>query len=532
MTTKPWIAHWPADVPLNLEYPKIPLYQLVKESAEAFPSTTAYVFEDERTSYEQYYTQIERFATVLHSLGVRYTDKVALYLPNIPSYLISYFAVNRIGAIVVPCNAAYREKEIGFILKDSEAETIIVLEESYPVVENVREESSLKNVIIVGKETFPNTLSFSELLSNTESNPPVIDLQSEDIAVLGYTGGTTGIPKGALLTNLNLVSNAIAFTNWFYFEKGKESTIAVLPLTHIFGMTCAMTGPFSSAGTVFLMPKFHPGKLLELISTYKITYFPCVPTAFIALLHYPELENFDLNSLRFALSGGSSLPVQVMKEFADKTGVNLLEGYGLTEAAPVTHLSPITRKKGGSIGIPIIDIIARVVDDSGIELPIGERGELAIRGPNVMKGYWKKPEETKNTLVNGELRTGDIATMDEEGYFFIVDRKKDLINVSGYNVYPRDVEEVLYEHPKVKTAAAIGVPDEYRGEKVKAYIVLKEGQNATEEEIIKFCEEKIAKFKVPKLVEFRESLPMTSVGKVLRKSLKEEVNYPTRKGRG
>ncbi len=523
MTTKPWMAHWPTDVPQTLTYPKVPLYQLVKESAEAFPNITAYVFEDERTSYELYYTQIEKFAAVLHSLGVKYTDKVALYLPNIPAYLISYFAVNRVGAIVVPCNAAYREKEIGFILKDSGAETIVVTEESYPVVENVRKESSLKNVIIVGKVTFPNTLSFYELLSKTEPNPPEVDIQSEDIAVLGYTGGTTGIPKGALLTNYNLVSNAITFTNWFYFEEGKESTIAVLPLTHIFGMTCAMTGPISSAGTVFLMPRFNPAKVLELISTYKITYLPCVPTAFIALLHYPELENFDLSSLRFALSGGSSLPVQVMKEFADKTGVNLLEGYGLTEAAPVTHLSPIVRKKGGSIGIPIIDIVARVIDENGNEVPIGERGELAIRGPNVMKGYWEKPEETKNTLVNGELRTGDIATMDEEGYFFIVDRKKDMINVSGYNVYPRDVEEVLYEHPKVKTAAAIGIPDEYRGEIVKAYIVLKEGQNATEEEIIKFCEEKIAKFKVPKLVEFRESLPMTSVGKVLRKTLKEEL---------
>jgi long-chain acyl-CoA synthetase len=523
MTTKPWMTHWPVDVPQTLKYPKVPLYELVKESAEAFPKNTAYVFEDESTSYEQYYTQIEKFAAALHSLGVKFTDKVALYLPNIPSYLISYFAVNRIGAIVVPCNAAYREKEIGFILKDSEAETIVVLEDMLSILKNLREETALKNVIVVGKETLPNTLNFYELLSKTEPDPPVVEIKSEDIAVLGYTGGTTGIPKGALLTNLNLVSNAMTFTNWFYFEKGSESTIAILPLTHIFGMTCAMTGPLSSAATVFLMPKFNPGKVLELISTYKISYLPCVPTAFIALLHYPELEKFDLGSLRFALSGGSSLPVQVMREFADKTGVNLLEGYGLTEAAPVTHLSPIARKKGGSIGIPIIDIIARIVDDNGNELPIGERGELAIRGPNVMKGYWKKPDETKNTLIDGELRTGDIATMDEEGYFFIVDRKKDMINVSGYNVYPRDVEEVLYEHPAVKTAAAIGIPDEYRGEVVKAYIVLKEGQNATEEEIIKFCKEKIAKFKVPKFVEFRESLPMTSVGKVLRKALKEEI---------
>ncbi|WP_287584211.1 AMP-binding protein, partial [Candidatus Borrarchaeum sp.] len=362
-----------------------------------------------------------------------------------------------------------------------------------------------------------------ELLATTQEEPPKVDIKAEDIAVLAYTGGTTGIPKGVLLTNLNLVSNALVTAKWFNFEEGKVRTIAVLPLTHIFGFTVAMTASLSSAGTIVLIPKFHPRQVLEAISNYKLTFMPGVPTMYIALLNYPELEKYDLSSVRFMLSGGAPLPVQLMKEFSEKTGCNLLEGYGLTEAAPVTHTSPVARKKGGLIGIPVIDCFARIADENGNDVPVGERGELLVSGPMVMKGYWKKPEETKNAIVNGELHTGDIATMDKEGYFAIVGRKKDMINVAGYKVYPRDVEEVLYEHPKVKSAAVIGVPDEYRGETVKAYIVLKEGQSTTDNEIVIFCKERIAYFKVPKIIEFRDNLPMTGVGKVLRRALWEEI---------
>ncbi len=523
MTTKPWTEHWPANVPLTLDYPKIPLYQLVKEAAEAFPNNTAYIFQNESTSYDQLYTQIKKFAATLHTLGVKYTDKVALYIPNHEAYLISFFAVNMIGAIVIPCNAAYREKEMKFLLKESEAETIVVLDELYPIVKDILEETSLKNIVVIGKEATPNTFNFYELVSTTQEEPPKVDIKAEDIAVLAYTGGTTGTPKGALLTNFNLVSNALAFVKWYSFEEGKERTIAVLPLSHIFGLTCAMIAPLSIAGTIVLMPKFHPDKVLDAISTYRLTYMAGVPTMYIAILHHPEFEKHNLSSLRYAISGGASLPVQVMKEFSEKTGSNILEGYGLTEASPITHISPIARKKAGTIGIPIIDCFARIIDKDGNDVPIGERGELVISGPMVMKGYWKKPEETKKVLINGNLHTGDIATMDEEGYFAIVDRKKDMINVAGYKVYPKDVEEVLYENPKVKSAAVIGVPDAYTDELVKAYVVLKEGQSATDHEIIKFCEEKIAKFKVPKIVEFRDELPITGVGKVLRRALREEV---------
>lgn len=523
MTTKSWIEHWPVEVPLTLDYPKVPLFQLVKEASEAFPSNTAYIWQNESTSYDQLYAQIKNFAATLHTLGVKYSDKVALFLPNHEGYLISFFAVNMIGAIVVPCNAAYREKEMKFLLKESEAETIVVLDELYPIVKDILEETSLKNIVVIGKEATPNTFNFYEMVSTTQEEPPKVDIKAEDIAVLAYTGGTTSTPKGALLTNFNLVSNALVTAKWFNFEEGRERTIAVLPLSHIYGLSVAMNATLFTAGTIVLMSKFHSKKVLEAISNYKLTFIPGVPTMYIALLHYPELEKYDLSSLRFALSGGASLPVQVMKEFSEKTGCNLLEGYGLTEASPVTHTNPISRKKGGSIGIPVIDCFARIVDENGNDVPFNERGELMVSGPMVMQGYWKNSEETKRALVNGELHTGDIATMDEEGYFAIVDRKKDMINVAGYKVYPRDVEEVLFEHPKVMSAAVIGVPDEYTGEKVIAYIVLKEGQSAIDHEIINFCEEKIAKFKIPKIIEFREALPMTGVGKVLRRALREEV---------
>jgi long-chain acyl-CoA synthetase len=536
---KLWLNAYPADVPKSIKYPQVPLQELLSKSAEKIPAKTAIVYGERELTYAQLEPISNQFANALAELGVGKGDRVALYLPNIPQFIIAYFGSLKAGAAVTAISPLHREREVEYQLSDSGAQTIVALDSLYPIVEKVREKTRLKNVIVTGLDEYgslnakaawvPNALSFQELIDTNAQNP--LNLQfdpDEDLAALQYTGGTTGTAKGAMLTHTNLVSNALMFAAWIKGAEAQETFLTALPLFHIYGMTTSMTVPICLAAKMVLMPRFEPAKALEIIMKQRVTVFCGVPTIYSILLSNPELGKYDLTSIRVCISGASSLPPHVQKEFMQVTGGFLAEGYGLTEASPVTHCTPVDKTmrtlKVGSIGLPLPDTEARIVDLITGEktLVIGETGELAVKGPQVMKGYWQKPEETALVLHDGWLLTGDIARMDKDGYFYITDRKKDLIKYKDYSVYPREIEDVLYEHPAVKLCAVVGKPDQLAGEIPKAFIVLKEGIVESAEEIMAFVNEKVALYKAIREVEFRKELPISSAGKVLRRVLQED----------
>ncbi len=557
---KPWLKFYDEEVPATLEYPDIPMHQALADTAARFPARAAIIFGapvgrwllDASISYRQLNSLADGFAAALQKLGVQKGDRVAIHLPNCPQFVIGYYGVLKAGAIAVPCNPLYVARELEYQLNDSGAETILTLSAFYNTVKSIRDKTPLKRVIVTNiKEYFPpllrtlfslakekkeghavdisgdpGTYWFQDVLREAPPTPAPVEVTPQDTAVLLYTGGTTGVPKGAELTHRNLVTNAIAVGKWGKVREGQEVMMTALPLFHSYGMTVCMNSSIVGGSTLVLIP--NPRDILHImkaIEKYKVTFFPGVPTMYVAINTHPRVHEFNLRSIVACLSGAAPLPVEVQQKFQELTGGKLVEGYGLTESTPVTHANPIYgRNKIGTIGVPISDTEAKIVDvETGTkEMPIGEPGELIIRGPQIMKGYWNQPDETAQTLRDGWLYTGDIATMDEDGYFTIVDRKKDMIIAGGYNIYPREVEEVLYRHPKVQEAAVAGIPDPYRGETVKAYVVLKPGETATEEEIIAFCRENLAKYKVPTAVEFRDSLPKTMVGKILRRALREE----------
>lgn len=546
---RPWYTYYEREVPTYMEFPEVPLYYFVERSAKRFPENVAVHFYGRDITYRKLWDYIGRFATALHRLGVKKGDRVSLMLPNSPQFLIGFYGALRLGAIVVQTNPLYVERELEFILKDSEAETIITLDSFHERISNVRDKTPLKRVIytriqhffaphlkflyslklkIEGKYPKPRDGIFMEELIRTNPiAPPKVDINpKEDIALFQYTGGTTGTPKAAMLTHYNLVVNTIQTVTWYTgMREGKEVIMGALPFFHVYGMTVAMNFAMRVAGKLVLVPRFRVEEIVKLIEKHKVTLFPGAPTMYVAVINMKDVKKYDLSSIEACISGSAPLPLKVKEDFEKLTGAKLVEGYGLSEASPVTHCNPIYGlNKPGSIGIPFPSTDAKIVDlETGErELPPNEIGELVVRGPQVMKGYWKRLDETEDVLKDGWLYTGDIARMDKDGYFYIVDRKKDMIISGGYNVYPREVEEVLYQHPKVKEAAVIGLPDKYKGEAVKAIIVLKKGETATEEEIIEFCKKNLAKYKVPKIVEFRDSLPKTFVGKVLRRVLREE----------
>jgi long-chain acyl-CoA synthetase len=488
-----------------------------------------------------------QFAAALTALRVKKGDRVAIFLPNIPQFIIAYFGALKAGAIATAISPLHKEREVEHQLSDSEAETIIVLDMFYPLVEKVWQRTKLKNAIVTCLEEYasktptsprkaeqnPHVYSFHDLLKAAAKPPNVGINPEEDLAALQYTGGTTGTAKGAMLTHMNLVSNALAFAAWIKGVAAKETFLTALPLFHIYGMTTSMNVPVSLAAKMVLLPKFDPAEALKSIQSQRVTVFCGVPTMYSLLLANPDLSKFDLTSIRVCISGASPLPPQVQKKFMDVTGGFLAEGYGLTEASPVTHCTPVDRTmktvKVGSIGLPLPDTDARIVDvETGKKtLDPGETGELAVKGPQIMKGYWRKSEETALVLRDGWLLTGDIARMDQDGFFFITDRKKDLIKYKGYSVYPREVEDVLYEHPAVKLCAVVGKHSSLVGEIPKAFVVLKAGAEATEAEIMAFVKERVAPYKAVREVEFRQELPISSAGKVLRRALQEEESNPT-----
>ena len=549
---KPWLKIWPEDIPQSIQYPNIPLFEFLDRTSKIYGNYTAIVYLGREITYKELKTFSNRFAAGLHKLGVRKGDVVALFLPNIPQFVIAYYGALKVGATITAVNPLYKEREVEYQLSNSEAETIVCLDLLYPIVKKVWRKTKLKRAIItnlkeympsfkaflgslLGKipsqkiERRPDIYFFKELIEQNPPKPPEVRIDpEEDLAVLQYTGGTTGIPKGAMLTHLNLVSNAIMCAEWLRGKKGEETFLTVLPLFHIYGMTTAMNAPIYLAGKMIMLPRFNPDEVLKTIEKYQVTVFCGAPTMYALLIDHPNVSKYDLSSIKFCISGAAPLPPEVQKKFMELTGGVLVEGYGLTETSPVTHCNPLdaTMKtvKIGSIGIPWPDTEAKIVDvETGKkELPPGEVGELIVKGPQVMKGYWKMPEETAEVLRNGWLYTGDIGKMDEDGYFYITDRKKDLIKYKGYSVYPRELEDVLYEHPAVKLCAVVGKPDPVAGEIPKAFIVLKEGKKATAEEIMSFVRERVAPYKAIREVEFRNKLPMTMVGKVLRRVLKEE----------
>jgi long-chain acyl-CoA synthetase len=541
---KRWFRFWPSDVPKNIEYPVIPLNEVLEKTATEHPEKTAIAYFEREITYGELDLLSDQFAAALAKLGVKKGDRVAIFLPNIPQFVIAYFGILKAGDILTAISPLHREREVEHQLCDSEATAIITLDSLYPVVANVWQKTKLKHVIMTILEEYAaetavsaiqaeqkaSVYSFQELLrTNADAKPSKVSINpQEDLAALQYTGGTTGTAKAAMLTHMNLVANTIAFAAWIKGAMAKETFLTALPLFHIYGMTTSMNVPIHLAAKMVMLPRFDPLTALETIQKHRVTVFCGVPTMYAVLLANPTLDRFDLTSIRVCISGASPLPPQVQKKFMEITGGFLAEGYGLTEASPVTHCNPVDKTmhtvRIGSIGLPLPDTDARILDaETGTKvLKVGETGELAVKGPQVMKGYWRKPEETANVLRKGWLHTGDIARMDKNGYFYITDRKKDLIKYKDYSVYPREIEDVLYEHSAVKLCAVIGKPDRMTGEIPKAFIVLKEGAKATEAEIMEFVKDKVAPYKAIREVEFRKELPMSSAGKILKRVLQEE----------
>lgn len=539
---------WPRDVRQSLDYPVISLGDTLRKAAAESPDHVAVIYFGTRLSYRELDGLVDKFGEALQGLGVSRGDRVAICLPNIPQFVIAYYSALRVGGVVVACSPLYKERELTHIIEDSGAKILVIWDKLYPLVETLRREGKLSNVITTSvRDYLPSILrllsplkgvkSYScpgaddmlKLIGKYRGKPRPVKLEPKrDLALLQYTGGTTGVPKGAMLTHYNLIVNAVQVTEWARLQPGEDVHLSALPFFHIYGMTVAMNAPILSRSTMVLVPDPRDiGGLIKAIDRFKPTIFCGVPAMYIALINRPDIQKHDLSSIRTCISGASALPVEVQRRFEELSGGRLVEGYGLTETSPVTHVNPLdepSKNRPGSIGIPISDTEARIVDlETGdTDMPVGEAGELVIRGPQVMAGYWNKPEESKLVIRDGWLYTGDIATMDRDGYFQIVDRKKDMINVSGLKVWPREVEEVLFEHPAIKEAAVIGIPDARSGEAVKAFVVVKEGfyGKVSSEDVTRFCKERLAAYKAPKLVEFRDELPKTPVGKVLRRQLR------------
>lgn len=550
ISAKPWLQHYPEEVVPAYDYPKHNLARLLIDSADRFPDRPALSFMGKTQTYRQVLDAAFRFANGLERLGVKKGDRVAIMLPNCPAMVVSYFGTLMLGAVVVQTSPLYKERELLHQLGDSEASVLVTLDLFYERVAQVKAGTMLRHTIITSIKDdlpFPKRMlyplkarkdgiqldiaygpevhSYKKLLRSSNPVPVCEDVKAEeDLALLQYTGGTTGISKGVMLTHYNMVANVYQTRYWCYQTKlGKERLLGALPCFHVFGLTVLLNQSMLIAGQLILIPRFETDLILQTIAEQKPTIFPGAPTMYIAIIHHPRSKDYDLSSIRICVSGSAPLPLDVQERFEAWTGGRLIEGYGLTEASPVTHVNPIWgHRKIGTIGIPVPDTEAKIVDAAGEEVPAGEIGELIVRGPQVMKGYWKREQETAQVLKNGWLYTGDMARMDEDGYFAIVDRKKDVIIAGGFNIYPREIEEVLFEHPAVQEAAVLGVPDPYRGETVKAFIVVKAGMSVTEKELDKWCRERLASYKVPRTVEFRDKLPKTMVGKVLRRQLLEE----------
>ena len=509
---------------------------LLEDSAREVPERDAVIFNDVRLNYAQVNGAASQVANGLRALGIQKGDKVALSCPNLPFFPIVYYGILKAGATVVPLNVLLKPREIAYHLADSDSKAYFCFQGTpeLPMGEfgfkGFQDADNCEHFFMItadpaGASPIEGTKTLGQLMYN---QPPIFDTvltEADDTAVILYTSGTTGQPKGAELTHSNMLLNARLADN-MYEHRDHDVTLITLPLFHSFGQTVQMNSGFYKRMTLTLLPRFDPGTALAILERDNVTIFAGVPTMYWALLNYPDAEKYDIEkiaaNLRLAVSGGSAMPVEVMRAFGERFSVSILEGYGLSETSPVASFNRTDRPtKPGSVGLPVWGIKIRIVDIEGNDVPVGEMGEILIKGHNVMKGYYKRPEATAQTIENGWLHTGDIGTFDEEGYIYITDRVKDMIIRGGFNVYPREIEEVLMTHPAVSLAAVIGVPDESHGEEVKAFVILNSGAEESPDEIVAWCKENMAAYKYPRIIELRESLPMTATGKILKRELRE-----------
>lgn len=554
MSDHPWLESYDDEVPQSLEYPEVPLYHFLEASAEKYPNQPCTIFKGAKISYQEMVKLTDRLAAGLASLGIKKGDRVGLFIPNTPQFVMAYFAVLKIGGVVVATNPLYSAHEIEHQANDSGMEIMIVMSNFYNRVKEVQAKTKIRQLVVTNiKETLPSVLRFLFTLTKEKKSGfrvelaegdvwmqdliaayqpedrPKVDVDPDDVAVFQYSGGTTGTPKAAIALHRNLVANTLQVKAWFHIAvEGKEVVLMSIPLYHVYGMVAGMNLAMAIGASQVMIPDARDIKDgLDNLQKYKATLFPAVPTLYNAINNWPDVVagKYDLSSIKACISGSAALMRETKERFEALTGGVLFEGYGLSEAPTATHCNPlIGENRVGSIGLPLPDVEARIVnlDDEETVLPSGEIGELVIKGPQVFKGYFGMPTETNNTLRGDWLYTGDIARMDEQGYFYIVDRKKEVIKPGGFQVWPREVEETIQDHPKVLEAGVAGVPDPYRGETVKAWIVLKPGEELDADDIRAWCKERLAKYKVPTEVEFRDELPKTTVGKILRRELVRE----------
>lgn len=499
------------------------LASLADKNIEKFGEYVSQIYEEKEYTNVDIIKLANRLSNALINLGVKRGDRIVVLLPNCPEVIISYLAIFKMAAMAIPVLFLLQPDEINFILKDSEANTLIAEPELLPKIDEARKGvKTLKNIIVVCGQDIPGALSYEKIIAASSDEFETADTDDDDTAVLIYTAGTTGQPKGVMLTHRNIYSNVLAVIDAGKIEKD-DVALGVLPLAHAYGLTLMIIA-FVIGLKNILMRWFETEKVFKIIEQYKVTVTAMVPTMFIYMLNFPQAEKYETSSMRYWFSGSAPLPVEVLKAFEEKFGGNIYEGYGLTETSPIVSANrPDRPVKHGSAGVSIQDIKVKIFDEKDQELSPGELGEIVVRGPNVMKGYYKKPEETREVMKSDWLHTGDMGYMDKDGYIYVTERKKDLIIRGGLNIYPRQVEEVIHAHPKVAEVAVVGVSHKTMGEEVKAFIVLKPGEAATEEEIISFAQNHLAKYKTPKYVEFRESLPKNIIGKIMRRQLREET---------
>lgn len=551
MSDRPWLDRYDDDVPQNIDYPKVPLFHFLEESARTCPDTPCTIFKGAKITYREMNDITDCLAAGLADLGVKKGDRVGIFIPNTPQFVMAYFAALKIGAVVVATNPMYSPREIEHQSNDSGMEVMIVMSNFYSRIKEVQHKTNIRKVVVTNiKETLPPVTAFlftllkekksgfrvelaegdvwmQELINDhTPADRPKVDVGPDDQAIFQYSGGTTGTPKAAIALHRNLVANTLQIRRWMPSAiDGEEVVLMAIPLYHVYGMLAGLNFGMAVGSSLVMIPDARNIKdNLDHIQKYKTTIFPAVPTLYNAINNHPDVlaGKYDLSSIKACISGSAALLRETKEQFESLTGGRVFEGYGLSEAPTATHCNPLMgENRTGSIGLPLPDVDARIIDldDEVTVLPVGEIGELVIKGPQVFKGYHNMPTETTNTLRDGWLYTGDIARMDEDGYFYIVDRKKELIKPGGFQVWPREVEEVIQENPKVLEVGVAGIPDPKSGETVKAWVVLKPGETSDLAEIRAWCKDKLAAYKRPTQVEFRDELPKTTVGKILRREL-------------
>jgi len=551
MNDRPWLEHYDEGVPNSIDYPAVALFHFLEENAKTYPQAPCTIFKGAKISYEEMNDITDRLAAGLADLGVKKGDRVGIFIPNTPQFVMAYYAVLKLGAIIVATNPMYTSREIEYQANDSGMEVMIVMSNFYNKIKEVQPRTDIRQVVVTNiAETLPPVMALlfkllkekkagfrvslaegdawmKDLIAEHQSEDrPQVEVGPDDVAIFQYSGGTTGTPKAAIALHRNLVANTLQIRKWMPDAiEGEETVLMAIPLYHVYGMVCGMNFGLRCGAALVMVPDARDIQdTLENLQKYKATIFPGVPTLYNAINNHPDVQagKFDLSSIKACISGSAPLMRETKEQFEELTGGVVFEGYGLSEAPTATHCNPMNGvNKTGSIGMPFPDVDARIVslDDEVTVLATGEIGELVIKGPQVFKGYYNMPTETQNALRDGWLYTGDIARMDEDGYFYIIDRKKEVIKPGGFQVWPREVEEELSNHPKVFEAGVAGIPDPKRGETVKAWVVLQPGETATPEELREFCKENLAAYKIPTEIEFRDELPKTTVGKVLRREL-------------